>query len=83
LSTFLRLQPFNIVPHVLVTPNHNIIFVACGDLNKNGPHRPIGSGTIRRCGLIEVEVALLEEHVTRGLALKLKQGLVSQLLSAV
>lgn len=24
----------------------------CGDLNKNSPHRPIRSGTIRVCGFI-------------------------------
>ena len=28
LSTFLRLQSFNTVPHVVVTPKHKIIFVA-------------------------------------------------------
>ena len=26
-STFLLLKPFNTVPHVVVTPNHNIISV--------------------------------------------------------
>ena len=48
----------------------------CGDLNRFGPHRfmslstwPRGSGTIRRCGLIGVGVALLEEvhHYAGGL----------------
>jgi hypothetical protein len=40
----------------------------CGGLNRNGPHRlkclnswPTGNGTIRRCGLGGVGVALLEE----------------------
>ena len=40
----------------------------CGGLNRNDPHRlicmnvwPIGSNTIRRCGLDGVGVALLEE----------------------
>ena len=32
-----------------------------GCLNKNGPHRPIGNCTIRRCGLAGVGVASLEE----------------------
>jgi hypothetical protein len=39
----------------------------CGGLNRHGPHRLrrlsawlIQSGTIRRCGLVEVGVALLE-----------------------
>ena len=27
--------------------------IMCGGLNENGPHRLIGSGTIRRCGLEE------------------------------
>lgn len=27
-STVLMLRPFNTVPHVVVTPNHSIIFVA-------------------------------------------------------
>ena len=40
----------------------------CSGLNRNGPHRllymnvwPKGSGTTRRCGLVEINVALLEE----------------------
>ena len=37
------------------------IITFCGGLNKNGPHRPIGSGTIRRYGFVGVGVALLEE----------------------
>jgi hypothetical protein len=32
----------------------------CGALNKNSPHRSIGSGSIGRCGLVGVGVALLE-----------------------
>ena len=28
LPTFLMLQPFNTAPHVVVTPNHKITFVA-------------------------------------------------------
>ena len=42
--------------------------VCCGGLNKNGPQRlmclnawPIGSGTIRKCCLAGVGVALLEK----------------------
>ena len=35
--------------------------VESGGLNKNGPNKPIGSDTIRRCGLVEVLVALLEK----------------------
>ena len=33
----------------------------CGGLNENGPHRLTRSGTIRRCVLVGVDVALLEE----------------------
>lgn len=33
----------------------------CGVLNENGSFRLIGSGTIKRCGLIGVGVAWLEE----------------------
>jgi hypothetical protein len=32
-----------------------------GDLNNNGPHRPIRSGAIRGCGFIGGGVALLKE----------------------
>lgn len=31
-----------------------------GGLNGNGPNRPIGKGTISRCGLVRVGVALLK-----------------------
>ena len=30
----------------------------CGDLNKIGPHRPIGSNTIRRCDFVTGSVSL-------------------------
>jgi hypothetical protein len=40
----------------------------CGDFNRYGPHRltclnawPIGSGTIKRCGIVGETVILLEE----------------------
>lgn len=33
----------------------------CGSLNVIGPYKLLGSGTIRRCGLVEVGVALMEE----------------------
>ena len=36
----------------------------CGGLNKNGPNRLRGSGTIRRCGLVGVAVALVGESVS-------------------
>ena len=39
----------------------NVSLTPCGGLNRFGPHWPIGSGIIRRCGLIGVDVALLEE----------------------
>ena len=32
----------------------------CGGLNNKGPHRPMGSSTIRRCGLVGEGVALLD-----------------------
>ena len=32
----------------------------------NWPHKLIGSDTIRRCGFVEVGLALLEECVTVG-----------------
>ena len=32
----------------------------CGGLNENGPLRFLGSGSIRRCGLVEVGVTFLE-----------------------
>ena len=30
----------------------------CGGLNENGPHKPRGNDTIRRCGLVEGRVSL-------------------------
>ena len=33
----------------------------CGDVNENGPHGLIGIGAIRRCGLVGVDVVLLED----------------------
>ena len=41
----------------------------CGSLNVTGPHILIGSGTIRRCGFVDVGMALLEEvcHCRGGL----------------
>lgn len=33
----------------------------CGGVNKNGLHRLIGSVTNRRCGLVSIGVAVLEE----------------------
>jgi hypothetical protein len=33
----------------------------CGGLNENGPHRPIVTGTTRRCGFVRIGVALLEK----------------------
>ena len=38
----------------------------CGGLNENGLRRPIGSGTIRRCGLVEVDMSLLEKACHLG-----------------
>lgn len=35
-------------------------FYICGTLNENGPHRSIGSGSIRRCDLFGVCVTLLK-----------------------
>ena len=56
-----------------------IIGKGCGGLNKNGSHRLTGSGTIRKCVLVRVGVALLEEvyhwQWTLGFQ-KLKPGIV-------
>ena len=48
-----------------------------GGLNRYGPHRlmcvnawPVGSGTIRRCGIAGVSVALLRTSVTVGVGLE-------------
>ena len=48
----------------------------CGGLSKNDPHRlmclniwPIGNSTIRKCGLVRVGVALLEEICYCGVEL--------------
>ena len=55
---------------------HQMLFIRmvksisiCGSLNKNDPYRPIESGTVRRCGLVEEDAALLEEvrHYEVGL----------------
>ena len=36
-----------------------IFFILSSGLNKNGPHRFIRRGTVRRGGLVEIGVALL------------------------
>jgi hypothetical protein len=48
---FVCLPPLNMMLKIIV----------CGGSNKNGFHRLIGSGTIRRCGLVGVGVALLKK----------------------
>ena len=42
----------------------------CGGFKENGPNMPIGTGIIKRYDLVGVGVALLEENVTKGWALK-------------
>lgn len=42
----------------------------CGGLNGNGPHRLIVSGTVRICGLVEVDVVLLEKVYHLGWTLR-------------
>ena len=48
----------------------NLNFSFSGSLNENGPHRPIGSDTIRKCGLVGVQVALMGEMCHLGWALR-------------
>ena len=33
----------------------------CGGMNKNGPHKPKGNGTIRKCGIIGVGITFLHK----------------------
>lgn len=56
--------------------NEDIKLSGCCDLNRYDPHRhmclnawPMGTGTIRCCSLVGVDVFLLEEvcHCTSGL----------------
>jgi hypothetical protein len=54
----------------------------CGDLSENGPQRSIESGTIRRCGLVGVGVALLEEVCEWALWFLDAQGRPSVCLSS-
>ena len=57
----------------LVDNTMELVPLQCGGLNKFGPHvfkcLANGNGTIRRCGLFEIGVALLEEvcHCGSGL----------------
>ena len=39
----------------------SISLLGCGALNENGSHRVIGNGIIKRCSLVGVGVASLEE----------------------
>lgn len=39
-------------------------------MNENSPYRPLGSSTIRRCGLVGLGVTLLEKVITAGQALR-------------
>jgi hypothetical protein len=50
----------------------------CGGLNKNGPHRPLGSGTVRRCGLVGGSTSLAR---WASRSQKLKPGLVAMFSS--
>jgi hypothetical protein len=62
-----------------------VMVECCGGLNESGPHRPIGRGTVRRCGLFGVGMALLEKVCHSRWALgfqKLKVGPVSLSLPA-
>lgn len=57
--------------HKLNWPEKNVRFLGagiihlmespCGSLNVIGPHKLIGSGTIRKCGFSRVGVALFEK----------------------
>lgn len=38
----------------------------CGGMNKNGPNRPIGNGTIKKCGVVGVGVTLLHKMCRWG-----------------
>ena len=42
-------------------PENGLFLRHFSSLNGNGPHKLIGSDTIRRCDLIEVGMALLED----------------------
>jgi hypothetical protein len=60
-------------------------YTHCGGLNENGSHRLRGSATVRRCSLIKVDMALLEEVCHWGWALRfqmLKPGSVTLSLPA-
>lgn len=45
----------------------------CLGLNENGPHRPLGNGSIRRCGRAGGTVSLLEGVCHWGWALKFQK----------
>jgi hypothetical protein len=45
----------------------------CAVLDENGSHRAIGSGATRRCGLVRVGVALLEEVCHWGWTLRFQK----------
>ena len=49
-----------------------------GGLKENGPHMPIGSGTIRRCGL-EVGVALLKKMCEQEVGFQVSDAQASSL----
>lgn len=45
-----------------------LITMGCGKLNENGSHRFMGCATIRRCGFVRLDVALLKEVCHLGWA---------------
>ena len=54
-----------------------MIHSQCGGLKDNGPHRPIGKGTIRRCGLAEVGVSdLVGGSVSQGTGVEVSDAQV-------
>jgi hypothetical protein len=42
------------------------VLTQCGSLNENGPPKAPGSGTIRSCGFVGVDLAFLEKVCQRG-----------------
>jgi hypothetical protein len=53
-----------------IKAGYEFIFRQWSDFIENGPHRFIGNGTIRRCGLVEVGIFLLDEMCYRMQAFK-------------
>jgi len=60
----------------LLPPDYPSFSLLPGSLDKNGPHRATGTGTLKRCDLVGVGVALFEELCHWGVGFDAQGGIL-------